>query len=142
MQKKILALGLVVLLAGCQSMGDKAKTGAVAGGVIGAVGGGIIGHQIGSGPVGALIGATVGAVAGGLIGNELDKADEKAKAANPQHIAYAAIVQRAQAGEPDEAIIQDIKRTSSTYQMTSETIDYLKKNKVSDKVIDCMLATA
>ncbi|MDP2941690.1 MAG: glycine zipper domain-containing protein [Candidatus Omnitrophota bacterium] len=142
MRKTVAIAALVVFLAGCQGMGDKAKTGAVAGGVLGAVAGGVIGHQTGSGLVGAGIGAAVGAIAGGLIGNEMDKSDQAATQANPNHVTYASIVQRAQAGEPADAIIEDIKRTNSRYQLTSEIIDYLKKNKVSDKVIDYMLSTA
>jgi len=84
MRKVLIASVLVfsAALLGCQDMGPKATTGAVAGGVIGAVAGGVIGHQVGSGPIGAAIGATVGAVGGGLIGNELDKADKNSAGHN------------------------------------------------------------
>ncbi len=142
MRKKIAVAALIVFLTGCQGMGEKAKTGAVAGGALGAIAGGVIGSQTGSGWAGAGIGAAVGAIAGGLIGNEMDKSDQAAKQANPAHVTYASIVQRSQSGEPADAIIGDIKNTNSRYQLTSEIIDYLKKNKVSDKVIDCMLSTA
>ncbi|MDP2905496.1 MAG: YMGG-like glycine zipper-containing protein [Candidatus Omnitrophota bacterium] len=143
--KKIALASLLVLsiaLAGCQNMGPKATTGAVAGGVIGAVAGGVIGHQMGSGPMGALIGATVGVVGGGLIGNEIDKADQKAAAVNPNYLPIPAIVNMAGMGSPDDLIISEIKRTNSSYELTSSIIDYLKKNKVSDKVVDYMLSTA
>lgn len=142
--KKVLLVAVLVstvALLGCQNMGPKATTGAVAGGVIGAVAGGVIGHQVGSGPIGAAIGATVGAVAGGLIGNEIDKADQKAMAVNPNHIPIPAIVDMAQKGAPDDVIISEIKRTNSKYELTSSIIDYLKKNKVGDKTIDYMLST-
>ena len=143
--KRIVLASLLVLsiaLAGCQNMGPKATTGAVAGGLIGAVAGGVIGHQIGSGPIGAAIGATVGAVGGGLIGNEIDKADQKSAAVNPNYLPIPAIVNMASMGSPDDLIISEIKRTNSSYELTSSIIDYLKKNKVSDKVIDFMLSTA
>lgn len=144
MRKVLLAsiLVLAVALAGCQNMGPKATTGAVAGGVIGAVAGGVIGHQVGSGPIGAAIGATVGAVAGGLIGDQIDKADQKAVASNPNHIPIPAIVDMAKKGAPDDVIIGEIKRTNSVYELTSEIIDYLKKNNVGNKTIDYMLTTA
>lgn len=143
MVKKLLVLAIAVaFLAGCESMGPKAKTGAVAGGVIGAIGGGVIGHQMGSGVAGAAIGATVGAVAGGLIGDQLDKADQKAAETNPNHLPVSKIVDMAAKGTPDDVIISDIKSTNSKYELTAEMIDYLKKNKVSDKVINYMLSTA
>ncbi len=142
MVKKLLVLAIAVaFLAGCESMGPKSKTGAVTGGVVGAVAGGVIGHQMGSGIAGAAIGATVGAISGGLIGNEIDKADKKAAEANPGHLPITSVVDMASKGTPDNVIIDDIKRTNSKYQLTTEMIDYLKKNKVSDKVIDYMLST-
>ncbi|MFA4889196.1 MAG: glycine zipper 2TM domain-containing protein [Candidatus Omnitrophota bacterium] len=137
-----LVLVLAVALVGCESMGPKAKTGAVVGGVVGAAAGAVIGHQMHSGVAGGLIGAAVGAVGGGLLGNEWDKADEAAKAENPAHLTTAAIIDMAAKGMTDDAIISEIKRTNSTYHLTSETITYLKQNKVSDKVIDYMLGTA
>lgn len=140
--KKLLFLVLILALAGCESMGPKTKTGALAGGLIGAGAGGIIGHQTGSGGEGALIGAAIGAVTGGLIGNALDNADKTALAANPNHLTYMAIVDMASKGVPDDVIISEIQRTNSTYTLTAEIIDYLKKNKVGDKVINYMLTTA
>lgn len=144
MKNKFLFVVLVlsVALVGCQNMGPKATTGAVTGGVIGAVAGGVIGHQMGSGIGGAAIGATVGAVAGGLIGNEWDKADQQSLAVNPNHLTYVSIVDMAKRGMPDDAIISEIKRTNSVYELTAQIIDYLKKNKVSDRVIDYMLSTS
>lgn len=142
--KRLLLVVLIlgVSLVGCESMGPKAKTGAVTGGVIGAVAGGVIGHQMGRGIEGAAIGAAVGAVGGGLLGNEWDKADQKAVAVNPNHLTIVSIVDMASKGTPDDVIISEIKRTNSTYELTAEIIDYLKKNKVGNKVIDYMLSTA
>lgn len=140
--RRLLFLVLILALAGCESMGAKAKTGALAGGLIGAGTGGIIGHQTGSGGEGALIGAAIGAVTGGLIGNALDQADKTALASNPNHLTIMSIVDMASKGVPDDVIISEIQRTNSTYNLTAEIIDYLKKNKVGDKVINYMLSTA
>lgn len=135
----VLFIALAFLLAGCESMGPKTKTGAVAGGLIGATAGGIIGHQSGSGLEGAAIGAAVGALSGGLIGSAMDDADKKALAVNPSHITLMKIAEMGSQGVPDSVIIGEIQRTRSTYQLNSEIITYLKNNKVSDKVIDYMI---
>ncbi len=137
----LIILVMIVLISGCETAGPKTTTGAVAGGLIGATAGGIIGHQSGAGLAGAGIGAAVGALSGGLIGNQLDKADQKARASNPNHLSVVSIVDMAQKGVPDDVIIDDIKNSNSVYHLTSEVITYLKNNKVSDKVINYMLAT-
>lgn len=134
-------LAVLIISAGCESMGPKTKTGAVAGGLIGATAGGIIGHQSGSGLEGAAIGAAVGAIGGGLIGSALDDRDRKAKAVNPDHITLVKIAEMGRQGVPDSVIISEIQRTRSKYDLNSEIISYLKENKVSDKVIDYMLST-
>lgn len=145
MQKKTvpaLFLCFILVCAGCESMGEKTKGGALIGGIVGAGAGGIIGHQSGHGLGGAAIGAAVGAISGGLIGNQLDKADQKAKEVNPNYLGITQIVDMASKGVPDDVIIDEIRRTKSVYNLTSEVITYLKEKKVGDKVIDEMLATA
>lgn len=139
--KLVLFLSFILVGAGCESMGEKTKGGALIGGVVGAGAGGIIGHQSGHGLGGAAIGAVVGAIGGGLIGNQLDKADQKAKEVNPGHLGIMQIVDMASKGVPDDVIIDEINRTKSVYNLTSEIINYLKEKKISDKVIDVMLAT-
>lgn len=145
MQKKIMCalfLSFVLVYAGCESMGEKTKSGALIGGVVGAGAGGIIGHQSGHGLGGAAIGAAVEAISGGLIGNQLDKADQKAKETNPNYLGITQVVDMASKGVPDDVIIDEIRRTKSTYHLTTEVITYLKEKKVGDKVIDEMLGTA
>ncbi len=144
MKIKILVLFLTVALVitGCESMGSKTKTGAVAGGLIGAAAGGIIGQQTGRHPLaGAAIGAAVGAIGGGLIGSSMDNKDKEAMAVNPNHIPLPKIAEMASQGTPDAVIISEIDRTHSVYSLNSEIITYLKNNKVGDKVIDHMMAT-
>jgi len=140
MRKKVLSsllLVLVLTITGCATMGEKAKTGAVAGGLVGAVAGGIIGHQSGHGLEGAAIGGAAGILSGGIIGDQMDK---KALAANPNHITVMKIVEMAKQGIPDGVIIGEIQRTKSVYSLTSEVITYLKENGVRDRVVDYMLS--
>lgn len=145
MERKIflaLSLAAALIITGCDSMGPKAKTGAVAGGLIGTAAGGIIGYQSGHGLAGAGIGAAVGALGGGLLGNSWDQSDKQALAVNPNHIPLTQIAQMGTQGTPDAVIISEIDRTHSVYNLNSEIITYLKQNKVGDKVIDHMLGTA
>lgn len=138
----ILFVTVAVVLAGCETMGPKAKTGAVTAGVIGAGTGAIIGHQMGRTGEGAAIGAAIGALSGGLIGNQIDQLDKRALETNPSYLTITAIAEMAYKGTPDDVIISEIDRTRSTYRLTSEIIAYLKQNKVSDRVINYMMATA
>ena len=132
----ILLCLVVVTCLGCESMGENTKKGAGIGALGGAAIGGIVGHQSGHGWEGALIGGAAGATAGGLIGNQSDKA------AQNNYLNVVDIARMAKEGAPDSVIISEIDRTRSKYQLTSETINYLKDNNVSDNVIDHMLATA
>ena len=143
MNKKTLVVlsGALLILAGCESMGPKATTGAVAGGSIGATAGGIIGYQSHNALAGAGIGAAAGAIGGGLIGNAMDKKDKEGIAVNPYYIPVTKVVEMAAQKTPDSIIISEMQRTHSTYDLSSEAITYLKNNKVSDQVIDYMLST-
>jgi hypothetical protein len=138
----LMFLAFALILTGCETMGQKTKTGAVAGGILGAAAGGIIGHQSGHGLEGAGIGAAVGAISGGLVGSSMDEQDKQAMAVNPDHIPLTKIAELGKQGTPDAVIISEIDRTHSVYALNSEIITYLKENKVGDRVIDHMLATA
>ena len=139
MKRTLTLICVVFLAAGCASMGEDTKTGAIAGGVIGAATGGIIGNQDGHGWEGALIGGAGGALLGGLVGNEFDK---RQVSMNAQHIPLQKIAEMGKEGLPGDVIISEIQRTKSKYQLTAEIINYLKSNNVPDKVIDYMLTTA
>ena len=131
-----LGMGILVLtLVGCESMGENTKKGAGIGAVTGAAIGGIVGHQSGHGWEGALIGGATGATAGGVLGNQADKTNEV------NYLSVVDIARMAEQGVPDDVIISEIDRTRSKYELTSETIDYLKGKNVSEEVIDHMLAT-
>jgi len=72
----LIALLLLVGLAGCESM-SRAGQGAAVGAGAGAVVGGVIGKATGSTARGAIIGAAVGGTAGAVIGRELDRQAEE-----------------------------------------------------------------
>lgn len=145
MRKRAIFLTLIaataLLLSGCETMGPKARSGAVTGAVIGAGTGGIIGHQMHRGAEGAAIGAAIGAISGGLIGSQLDEMERREKEINPTYLPITSVVDMASKGVPDDVIISDMQRTYSRYHLTAEVITYLKQNKVSDRVINYMLAT-
>lgn len=141
MKSKLFALFIVTafILTGCETAGPKTKEGAVVGGLVGATAGGIIGHQKGRGLEGAGIGAAVGAIGGALLGSALDDRDRQAISINPGHLPLTKIAEMGSQGVPDSVIIDEIRRTNSAYRLDSETITYLKENKVGDNVIDYML---
>jgi uncharacterized protein YcfJ len=145
-RKAAFLLPVLVLLAGCETAGPRTQTGAVAGGLLGATAGGIIGHQSGHGLGGAGIGAAVGALSGALVGSTLDQQAARQDAVmarqNQNYLSITAIADMAGRGVPDDVIIEEIRRTGSSYRLTSETITYLKKSNVSDRVINYMLASS
>ena len=134
----VIVCALIFAAGGCDTLGESTKKGAGLGALGGAAAGGIIGHQSGHGWEGALIGGAAGATAGGLIGSQADKRQMEA---NTNYIPVFKIAEMASSGLPDDVIIGEIDRTKSVYELTSETISYLKDNKVGNKVIDHMLAT-
>jgi len=142
MKRLIMMLAAAAFLSvGCQSMGPKTQTGAVAGGLIGATAGGVIGHQSGHGLEGAAIGGILGALGGGAVGSSMDQREQQAKAVNPYYIPLTKITEMAASNVPDAVIIDEIQRTKSVYHLTAEAITYLKQNKVSDAVVNYMMNT-
>ena len=130
----VAAVGVIGLfgLSGCETMNEGAAKGAGIGAITGAAIGGIVGHQDDRAVEGALIGAAAGATGGALIGSALESK-------RGEYLSVIKIAEMAEQGVPDDVIIAEIKRTRSRYQLTSETIAYLKEHKVSDRVIDFML---
>lgn len=133
----ILMVLLAFVVSGC-AMTEGEKKGAAAGGALGAITGAVIGHQSGETGEGAAIGGAIGALAGTVAGRKM----EEARKNNPNHLHITKIVEMSNEGVPDKVIIDNIERTDSVYYLNSETIDYLKKKGVSDKVVDYMLSTS
>lgn len=141
----VMAVLVGLFMVGCDSMGANTKKGLGIGGVLGAVAGGVVGHQSGHGVEGALIGGAVGAGAGGLIGSGMDdeaKTQETPAASTASNqLTILKVVDMSREGTPDDVIIDEIQKTGSTFTMDEQTVQYLKDNKVSEKVIGYMMST-
>lgn len=155
MKRMILAvsiLGFALVSAGCQNAKSRAVEGAVIGGVLGAATGGIIGHQSNHGGAGAGIGAAVGAITGGLIGSQIEKkgqagqpvsgtqAGEVTKEAGSSQMSVLQVIELSKQGVTDDIIIDRIKKSNSKFNLSAEDVEYLKKQGISQKVIDAMQA--
>lgn len=143
-----LAVGLTLIAAttGCESMSNTAKGGLVGGG-LGAGAGALIGSASGHAGKGALIGGLAGTVVGGLVGNEKDqeeKKQEQVKLAAAQQAAARPplsiedVKQLAAGGTADDIIVNQIRTTGSTYNLSAGDIQYLTQNGVSNRVISEM----
>jgi len=126
--------GLILVCLGCAENKTRVAEGTVAGGALGALAGGLIGHGRGAG-----IGAAIGATGGALIGSQIEKQPRATQAASAGQLSVMDVVKLAKEGAPDDVIIDEIKRSNSKFNLSAETIDYLRKQGVSNKVIDVML---
>jgi uncharacterized protein YcfJ len=136
---------------GCNTTNNTGE-GAVIGGLVGATAGGIIGHNDDRhGGEGAAIGAAAGALTGALIGSQIKKqpvqqatqsntAAQPGQTVNPNQISLQQVAGLAKQGVHEDVIIDKIRLSNSRYNLTSADIDYLKKEGVSQKVIDAMQA--
>ena len=148
----IMCMCLVTVFVGCENNKTRVGEGAVIGGLAGGALGGIIGHQSGNAGAGAGIGIAAGAITGAIIGSQMNK-PAKAQAQNttesvqPQaqestpeggQLSIEQIVQLTKQGVKDDEIIAKIHNTNSKFNLSSEGINYLKQQGVSQKVIDSM----
>jgi hypothetical protein len=131
------------LLTGCAGT-SKTAQGAGIGGAIGAGTGALIGKATnGKAGQGALVGGLIGAGVGGLIGNEHDQREkeqlkaqaEAASSANGSPIGMSDVIQLTKEGRSDDLIINQIRTTHSTFQLSTEDLRTLSTNGVSDRVI-------
>jgi len=147
--KRLYSLLTVLILAlaisGCETNKTRIAEGAGIGGAVGALAGGIIGHQSGSGVGGALIGGAVGAGAGALVGAQINKPNAQAaqstqavQATSPLTIQQ--VVDLTKQGATGDDIIAKIKATNSKYSLTPDDLNYLRKQGVSQRVIEAMQA--
>lgn len=146
--------GLVALAAasgGCSTM-DNTTKGVGLGAVGGAGLGTLIGAATGNPKTGAVVGGLVGAAGGGAIGNAIDRDDQhkreerqtavavaQAQAAEAQaaqqRMGLSDVVRMAQAGHDEQVIINQIKNSGSTFQLSAADLDFLKVNNVPPRVI-------
>lgn len=133
-------LASILIIAGCETNKTRIAEGAGIGGVVGALAGGIIGHQSGHGVGGALIGGAVGAGAGAVVGAQIEKPSKNTQAQVAAQPTMQQIVDLTKQGVSSEEIITKIKAANSKYTLTADDIDYLKKQGVSQRVIEAMQA--
>ncbi len=131
------AAAFLIALAGCETNKTRVAEGAGIGGAVGALAGGIIGHQTGHGVEGALIGGALGAGSGAAVGSQINKPNQSAQAQTTT-LSMTQIVNLSKQGTSSEEIINRIKTTNSKFSLTAEDIDYLKKQGVSQRVIEAM----
>ncbi|VTU01955.1 Hypothetical conserved protein OS=uncultured planctomycete GN=HGMM_F11F07C25 PE=4 SV=1: Gly-zipper_Omp [Gemmataceae bacterium] len=129
---------------GCSTMNNTEK-GAVAGGAIGTGVGLLAGAATGNPRTGAAVGGLLGGGIGAVAGNEQDRKDERAReviqaqavagASAQQRMGLTDVIHMAQQGHDDQVIINQIRATGSTFQLTASDLDFLKNNSVSARVI-------
>jgi hypothetical protein len=139
----IYAIG-TVMVTSCE---NKAETGALVGAGVGIGAGALISPT----PAGVLIGGAVGAVGGALIGAALDSSDRETlrqesprtmnKIDRGEQLSMKDIEKMSQAGISDDKIIGAIHSTGSVYHLSTNDVQELKDNGVSQRVIDYMLQT-
>src|SRR5688500_85273 len=145
-------LGLVTAAGtGCSSM-NNTERGALGGGVFGGALGTAVGAATGRPLAGAAIGAAAGTATGALIGNGVDKEEKRDREiaqahaladaqAQAQRVGIADVIGLSQAGQSDTVIINQIRNTRSTFQLTASDLDMLKNAGVSQRVIAEMQAS-
>jgi hypothetical protein len=144
------ALACISAGSGCASM-NHTEQGALTGGVIGTGAGTVIGAATGRPLLGAALGAAVGTGAGALVGNEADKDDARrkdiAQAAaledaryQQQRMGVSDVIRMTRDNYSPQIIINQIRTTRSTFDLTLSDLDMLKNNGVSDSVIAEMQA--
>ena len=129
-------------ITGCAENKTRIGEGAGIGGLLGAAAGGIIGHQSGHGWEGALIGGAAGATGGAVVGAQIPK-DHQARAAQTTNQAGAPVTMQqvvdwTKQGMSGDDIISKIKAANASYPLTADDIDYLRKQGVSQRVIEAM----
>jgi hypothetical protein len=142
--------GVAAAGSGCASMNNTDK-GALAGGAFGTAAGAVVGAATHHPLLGAVVGGATGTAVGAVAGNAEDKAEARQKdAANAyalaqaqqaqQRLGIADIIGMTRSGQSDVIIINQIRTTRSTFQLTASDLDMLKQNGVSDRVIAEMQA--
>ncbi|MEI8012320.1 MAG: glycine zipper domain-containing protein [Candidatus Omnitrophota bacterium] len=121
---------------------DQSNTGVGAGigGVLGAVAGGVIGKQSHKTEQGAIIGGLLGAAAGALAGSQVKKDGQKVAAADGAiaKVSLEQIIQWGREGVSDDDVISRIHEANYAPALTKDDIYYLRKESVSDRVIQAM----
>ena len=139
-----LLLALAPSLGGCAGASHTAE-GAGVGALLGTGTGALLGSATGHTGAGALLGLGAGTLIGGAIGNENDrrerdslvqaKNEAEARSQQGSPMGMTDVIQLARQNVGDEVIINQMRSTRSTFQLSTEDIRSLKENGVSDRVI-------
>lgn len=129
----------VLVVSGCAQNQTRIGEGAAIGGVLGAAAGEIVGHQNRHDLTGVLVGGALGAAAGAAVGAQVKKPVSGAQ--NTQPVTLQQIVNWTKEGLSGDEIISRIKAANSSYSLTADDLDYLKKQGVSQRVIETMQAS-
>lgn len=154
MRTRIIGLviaGMGVVPVGCSHM-TNSEAGVLGGGAIGTAAGLAIGAATGNPKTGALVGGLTGAGIGGLAGRATD--NEEAREIRQAELTAAAntpptmtplgmtdVIGLAQSGVGDSVILNHIRTTGSSFQLSAGDIQYLKSNGISDVVLNEMISS-
>lgn len=150
MKECIYLFVLVAFLAmsfGCADNQTRIAEGAGVGGVLGAAAGGIIGYQTHSTAAGMLIGGAVGAAGGAAVGSQIPKQRTTTTTTTTSsnqpinQVTLQQIVDWTRQGLSSDDIINRIRTTNSTYYLTADDVNYLRRQGVSQRVIETMQAS-
>lgn len=130
---------------GCSNMSGTAA-GAGIGGALGTGAGLALGAATGNPRTGAIAGGLIGAGVGAAAGNSADqvkqaRAEDRqaavaiAQAQAQNKMGLTDVVQMVEIGQSDQVIINQIRATGSTFQMSAGDLTFLKSRGVSDPVI-------
>lgn len=133
-------LAFISIATGCQANKTRVAEGAGIGGTVGAIAGGIIGYQSGHPLEGAAIGGATGAGTGAVVGAQIKKPATNTQIQASTQITLQQIVDWTKQGISSDEIISKIKAANPKYSLTADDIDYLKKQGVSQRVIETMQA--
>jgi surface antigen len=137
----ISGLLLVLSVTGCSNMNNTQTDAALGAGA----GAGAFALATRGNPIATVFGALFGGLIGASIGHDQDRHDARDNYVKGQIAAQQArqmslneIVQMKQQGNPDNIIIQQIRTTGSIFALTSDDINFLRQQGVSDQVISEM----
>ena len=131
----------ILIASGCAENQTRVGEGAAIGGGLGALAGGIIGHQTHSTATGILIGGAVGAASGAVVGAQIPKNQPPSQYAQPiNQVTMQQVVDWTRQGVSNDEIISRIRSTNSVYALTPDDINYLRKQGVSQRVVETMQA--
>lgn len=141
---------LLFISSGCSNLSNTARGGLIGSG-LGAGTGALIGSASGNAGKGALIGTAIGTGIGMLAGNDADQNEKRAREAELQQtraqlaeaesrptqppLGITDVQRLAASGASDEVVINQIRTTGSTFQLSAADIEWLKTNGVGDRVI-------